>query len=76
MRTGPKVDPKERPSYIAQMMTSLRLEAGLSQGELAKLMYTHQTVVAKWENGRLYPNLNTLEKLAEVLGKRLEVRFV
>ena len=66
----------ERQSYIARMMTSLRLEAGLSQGELAELMVTHQTVVAKWENGRRYPNLNTLEKLAEVLGKSLEVRIV
>jgi len=61
---------------MAQLMTSVRLEAGISQTELAKLMVTHQTVVAKWETGSLSPTITTLAKLAEVLGKKLEVRIV
>jgi transcriptional regulator with XRE-family HTH domain len=61
---------------MARLMTSVRLEAGISQAELAKLMFTHQTVVAKWETGSLRPTIATLEKLAEVTGKRLEVRLV
>lgn len=57
-------------------MTAVILEAGLTQTEMARLMRTDQSTIAKWENGRLYPSLTTLEKIAEVTGRTLEVRFV
>jgi len=67
---------KARINSIAQTMTAVRLEAGLTQAELARLMHTEQSVIARWETGWRYPSLTTLEKIAEVTGKRLEVRFV
>jgi transcriptional regulator with XRE-family HTH domain len=65
----------KNPSEIAQMMTTVRLEAGLTQMELAHLMRTTQSTIARLETGGRYPTLTTLEMLAEVTGKRLEVRF-
>jgi transcriptional regulator with XRE-family HTH domain len=59
-----------------QALTAVRLDAGLTQSEMATLMCTSQTTIAKWENGRRYPTLTTLEKIAEVTGRRLELRFV
>ena len=61
---------------IYQTMTAVRLEAGLTQAELAQLMRTTQSTIARLETGGRVPTLTTLEKLAEVTGQRLEVRFV
>lgn len=61
---------------IQSAMTTARLRAGLTQVELAKLMLTTQSSIARLENGGRYPTLTTLEKLAEVTGHRLEIRFV
>lgn len=65
-----------RANEIAQIMTNVRLEAGLTQEELAKLMRTSQSTIARMESGRFKPRLTTLEMLAEITGKRLEIRFV
>jgi transcriptional regulator with XRE-family HTH domain len=62
--------------HIYQTMTAVRLEAGLTQAELAQLMRTTQSAIARLETGGRVPTLTTLEKLAEVTGQRLEVRFV
>jgi transcriptional regulator with XRE-family HTH domain len=57
-------------------MTAARLEAGLTQAELAKLMRTTQSTIARLETGGRYPNLTTLDKWAEVTGHGLEIRFI
>lgn len=53
-----------------------RREGKLSQRELAKRVGTSQQAIARLESpsykGR---NLTTLEKVAEALGKRLEIKF-
>jgi transcriptional regulator with XRE-family HTH domain len=61
---------------IPEMLTGARLEAGLTQAELAKLMRTTQSTIARLETGGRYPNLTTLDKWAEVTGHRLEVRMI
>lgn len=71
---GRPLTPRTTP--LRAMLTSARLEAGLTQAQMGKLMCTTGTTVARWENGQQYPTLTTLEKIAEVTGKRLEVRFV
>jgi transcriptional regulator with XRE-family HTH domain len=62
--------------YLAEKVTSARLQAGLTQRDLAKAMQTSQPVVARWETGRATPNITTLDRLAEVTGLRLEIRLV
>lgn len=54
----------------------LREKAGLTQVQLAEKMETHQPSIARWENGKETPKIETLEKLAEALEVRLEIRFV
>ncbi len=49
-------------------LTRLRLQAGLSQGDLAKLLGTHQPAIARLENGASDPRLTTIKKLATALG--------
>jgi transcriptional regulator with XRE-family HTH domain len=61
---------------LPEKMTLARLQAGLTQAELAVLMSTTQSAVARWEIGGRVPGIATLDKLAEVTGKRLEVRLV
>ena len=45
-----------------------RTEQGLSQQELAKLLHVTREAVSKWENGRGFPDVSLLQKLAETLG--------
>ena len=56
-----------------------RQEAGLTQAEVAKLMATQPLVVARLEagGGRLKhsPSLATLQKYAEAVGCRLEIKM-
>jgi transcriptional regulator with XRE-family HTH domain len=61
---------------IQQLITAARLEAGFTQSELATLMGTTQSAIARMEGGRYSPTFTTLEKLAEVTGKRLEIRLL
>jgi len=49
-------------------LTQLRLRAGLSQADLAKLLNTHQPAIARLENGFSDPRLTTIKKLAAALG--------
>lgn len=57
----------------------LRNKTGLSQACIAARMGTSQSAVARLErglsNGR-WPSMNTLQRYATALGKKLEVRFV
>ena len=57
---------------IYRTMTAVRLEAGLTQAELAQLMPTTQSTIARLETGGRAPTPTTPEDLAEVTGQRLE----
>lgn len=56
-------------------LVKLRLNAGLSQAELAEAMDTQQPAIARLEKRTAEPNLSTMVKLAEVLGVQEEVVF-
>lgn len=49
-------------------VVKLRLNAGLSQAELARLIGTHQPAIARLEKGLTEPQLSTMQKLAEAFG--------
>jgi transcriptional regulator with XRE-family HTH domain len=57
-----------------------RTEAGLTQAQVAERMGTKAPAVARLEDalvtGKHSPTLATLQKYAEALDKKLEVRFV
>jgi transcriptional regulator with XRE-family HTH domain len=67
---------RETRSPLAQAMIEARLSAGLKQVELAELMATSQSTIARMESGKDLMTVATLEKWAEVTEKRLEIRFL
>ena len=66
-----------KPEYeLALALIKARTKAGLTQAEVAKKMGTTQSVVARIEGGGNPPNLKTLERYAEAVGRRIQVRLV
>ncbi len=65
------------PSYdIVKAIAEARIEAGLTQKELAQRCGLRQNAISRLENGGASPTVRTLQQLARGLGKRLEIRFV
>ncbi|MBI4601654.1 MAG: helix-turn-helix transcriptional regulator [Planctomycetes bacterium] len=61
---------------VARRIYDARTEAGLTQEDLARLIGTKQPVIARLENADYEGHsLSMLRRIAEALGKRLEVRF-
>ena len=64
------------PQYqIARAIITARLEAGLTQAELAQKAALPQSNISRLESGTINPTVQTLEKVAAGLGKKLELRF-
>lgn len=61
---------------MIRALIAARKEKGITQKELSKLTGIAQADLSKIENGNANPSLKTLKKLAEGLGKRLQVSFV
>lgn len=49
-----------------------RLEAGLSQAELALKTGRSVTAISKLENGKIRPSLVTMQRISQVLGVSLD----
>ena len=62
-----------RISDFRDLAYRLRIEAGLTQAELAARMGTTQSAIARLEGGGTRPTLETLEKLAGAVGQELVV---
>lgn len=50
-----------------------RLNAGLTQSEVAEKLGVAQSQYARWENGGRNPKDETIEKLAEIFGTSFEI---
>ena len=62
---------------IAQLIYDARTAAGLTQAGLARLIGTQQPVIARLEDADYRGHsLTMLQRIAEALNRRLEVRFV
>lgn len=48
-----------------EKLQSLRKEKGLTQEELAEVLYVSRTAVSKWESGRGYPNIESLKDISK-----------
>ncbi len=60
---------------LAKELIKARSSAGLSQRQVAELMGTSQSAVARLESGHK-PSFKSLERYAEALGMNVEVRLV
>ncbi|HHU02767.1 MAG: helix-turn-helix domain-containing protein [Christensenellales bacterium] len=65
------------PQYqIARAIIAARLESGMTQAELAKKAELPQSNISRLESGNFNPTVQTLEKVAAGLGKKLTLKFV
>ena len=53
---------------IGKIIKENRIKKNLTQEELGKLVFVSKQAVSKWESGRTMPDIETFEKLAEILG--------
>ena len=53
---------------VGKKIADARNAAGLTQQEFADRLFISRDLVSKWENGTRRPDLETFEKIAEVLG--------
>lgn len=48
-----------------EKLQALRRQKGITQEELAQVLYVSRTAVSKWESGRGYPNIDSLKAIAK-----------
>jgi ribosome-binding protein aMBF1 (putative translation factor) len=64
-------------AQVARMIYEARTAAGLTQKQLADLIGTQQSTIARLEDGDYQGHsLGMLRRIAEALHQKLEVRFV
>lgn len=57
---------------IGEIISSLRKEKGMTQNELAEKMNVTDKAVSKWERNLSCPDVNSIPKLAGILGTTVE----
>jgi transcriptional regulator with XRE-family HTH domain len=64
------------PEYqLAATLIRLRLAKGLTQDELAKVLNTKQSSIARLESGSSLPSLSMVKKVADALDAKLEIKL-
>ena len=72
-----KLEKEREKLTIAQQIYELRINAGLSQKEMAKLIGTTQSVICRLEDADYKGHsLTMLSRIASALKQRVEIRFV
>ena len=61
---------------LSEVLKQLRKEAGVTQDDLAQMLDTHKTAISRLENHSEDIRLSTLFKIAQALGKRVDIRFL
>jgi len=49
-----------------EKLQALRKQKGLTQEELASLLYVSRTAISKWESGRGFPNIESLKAISKL----------
>lgn len=60
---------------IARQIIDARIKRKISQEELAKRMGTGQAVISRLENANAKPSLSLIQRLADALNLKVELRF-
>ena len=69
-------DEQEAEFSLVKTMIQARMNAGLTQEQVAERMGTTQSAIARIESGKTLPSMKTLTRYAKVLNMRPDVRFV
>ena len=71
------IEAQKLNTTIAEMILAAREKAGLTQGQLAKLVGTTQSVISRLEDADYEGHsMSMLRRVAEALHRRVEVRLV
>ena len=65
----------EAAYQVTRELIRARIEGKISQRELAKKAKTTQAVLSRIENMTVSPSIGLLQRIAQALGKNLEVKF-
>ena len=57
---------------IGNTIRSLRAEAGISQEELAERIFVSRQTISNWENGKFYPDVQSLALIAELFSVSID----
>ena len=68
-----KLEPEFR---IASALIEARIEGKITQAELAKKAKTGQAVISRLENMNARPSLSLIQRIAEALGLRVDLRLL
>jgi predicted transcriptional regulator len=60
---------------VVREIIKTRHELNLTQEQLAKLVGTKQSNISRLENGESNPTIEFLSKVAQAMGKNLEIRL-
>ncbi|MBC7836005.1 MAG: helix-turn-helix transcriptional regulator [Phycisphaerales bacterium] len=71
------IDKAYEDAVVGQLIYEARHAAGLTQAALAKMIGTDQSVISRLEDADYEGHsLAMLKRIAQAMGKRLEIRFV
>jgi transcriptional regulator with XRE-family HTH domain len=60
---------------LARQLIEARVQNGLSQDELAELMETSQSTIARLESGKAMPSMKTLRRFAKATNSEVQILF-
>lgn len=58
---------EEEREFNGDRLKEIRLERGLSQKKLSKMIGCHYMSMSRWETGAVIPNQRNIEKLSDIL---------
>jgi transcriptional regulator with XRE-family HTH domain len=61
--------------YSRNLIHTARMQAGLTQAELARIGKTSQAAISAYESGKRSPSVETLSRLIRVTGMELRMRL-
>jgi ribosome-binding protein aMBF1 (putative translation factor) len=68
---------RTEPEYqVLEEINKARIYKKLSQRELAKKAKTTQAVLSRIENMTVSPSIQLVQRIAEAMGKKLQIKFV
>ena len=57
---------------LNEKLQELRKQKGLTQEELAEVLFVSRTAISKWESGRGYPNIDSLKAISKFFGVTID----
>jgi predicted transcriptional regulator len=69
-------DVLEPDFMVIEKLIQKRIENGLTQKQIAEKVGTRQSAISRLESGTYNPSLSFLQKVADALGSRLQVKLV